>query len=362
MTNERSFELGIGTFAWAGGAPDVDSVQYYHGDQIGTTRLMTTRGAAPIQSSAYTAFGERTCDLVGRSCGPSDPNHRYGYAGAWGYQAASSDDPSDPYLDFPFLHVGWRYYDPSTGRFPQRDPIGIRGGLNVYEYVNSRPTVEIDPIGLKPRRGAGDILEDSGGGHGDETWALACQILWACGSCACMGEPGYPPGCPEREGHVPDRNPFTDFWNWFSSTPPGWTSGACFVGRTPVETPSGPINVEDLEKQMCVLSQGSSGGEGCARVVDVFEAWTTRLVYLELGDETITCTPEHPFWVVGEGWVRAADLDAGCRLLGSDGRGILVTDVVSERHSNPVLVYNITVDGEHTYYVGKSRVLVHNKQ
>jgi len=46
------------------------------------------------------------------------------------------------------MHVGARYYDPSTGRFLQRDPIGIAGGLNVYAYVGNRPTVRIDPLGL----------------------------------------------------------------------------------------------------------------------------------------------------------------------------------------------------------------------
>jgi uncharacterized protein RhaS with RHS repeats len=49
----------------------------------------------------------------------------------------------------PFLHVGHRYYDPSSGRFLQRDPIGIRGGSNVYEYVDSRPTRNRDPSGLE---------------------------------------------------------------------------------------------------------------------------------------------------------------------------------------------------------------------
>ena len=44
VTDVRSFELGIGTFAWVDDVPDNDSVWYYHGDQIGTTRLMTTRG------------------------------------------------------------------------------------------------------------------------------------------------------------------------------------------------------------------------------------------------------------------------------------------------------------------------------
>jgi len=40
-----------------------------------------------------------------------------------------------------------RYYDPDAGRFVSRDPIGLRGGVNVYQYVPN-PTHWIDPLGL----------------------------------------------------------------------------------------------------------------------------------------------------------------------------------------------------------------------
>ncbi len=41
-----------------------------------------------------------------------------------------------------------RYYDGSVGRFLTEDPIGFRGGPNLYEYVHNRPTGDIDPWGL----------------------------------------------------------------------------------------------------------------------------------------------------------------------------------------------------------------------
>ena len=44
-----------------------------------------------------------------------------------------------------------RYYQPSTGRFMQRDPIGYEGGLNLYAYCNGDPIQGSDPDGLQPR-------------------------------------------------------------------------------------------------------------------------------------------------------------------------------------------------------------------
>ena len=47
------------------------------------------------------------------------------------------------------LHFyGYRYYDPVTGRWPSRDPIGERGGINVYEFVKNNPTNLTDSVGL----------------------------------------------------------------------------------------------------------------------------------------------------------------------------------------------------------------------
>ncbi|MCP4590268.1 MAG: hypothetical protein GY842_05970 [bacterium] len=115
---------------------------FLHADHLGTTRALTDSAGALVSGSArlYTAFGEVVTP-------PTTEATRYGFAGAWGYESGAGlwgDGASAPN----FLHVGARYYAPSLGRFLQRDPIGVAGGLNVYAYVENAPTNHVDPLGL----------------------------------------------------------------------------------------------------------------------------------------------------------------------------------------------------------------------
>ncbi len=44
-----------------------------------------------------------------------------------------------------------RFYDPTLGKFIQRDPIGFADGTNWYEYVGSNPVEFFDPFGFEKR-------------------------------------------------------------------------------------------------------------------------------------------------------------------------------------------------------------------
>ncbi len=44
-----------------------------------------------------------------------------------------------------------RCYDPDTGEFLTKDPLGVRGGMNSYTYCYENPVCYCDPDGTKTR-------------------------------------------------------------------------------------------------------------------------------------------------------------------------------------------------------------------
>ena len=49
-------------------------------------------------------------------------------------------------------HYGYRYYDPVTGRWPSRDPIGEKGGKNLYGFCYNSPFGWYDFLGRDPQQ------------------------------------------------------------------------------------------------------------------------------------------------------------------------------------------------------------------
>jgi RHS repeat-associated protein len=47
------------------------------------------------------------------------------------------------------IYYGYRYYSPELGRWVNRDPIGERGGFNLYVFVLNNSLAIVDPFGLK---------------------------------------------------------------------------------------------------------------------------------------------------------------------------------------------------------------------
>jgi RHS repeat-associated protein len=83
-------------------------------------------------------------DWPGKSMWPTmERKSTWYYTESWvGSLLLHSRDPSGQY------YRRNRFYDGTSGRFTQEDPIGIAGGLNVYGYANGDPISYSDPYGL----------------------------------------------------------------------------------------------------------------------------------------------------------------------------------------------------------------------
>ena len=63
------------------------------------------------------------------------------------------------------LHYNrFRYYDPEVGRYVSSDPIGQRGGVNVYSYARNLPGWLFDPFGLWTGHAGWTATAGAGGG------------------------------------------------------------------------------------------------------------------------------------------------------------------------------------------------------
>jgi RHS repeat-associated protein len=56
-------------------------------------------------------------------------------------------------------YYGFRYYDPTTGRWLSRDPIGENGGLNLYGFVDNDGINYIDDLGQSKKGHTGPVPE-----------------------------------------------------------------------------------------------------------------------------------------------------------------------------------------------------------
>ncbi|PKO12525.1 MAG: hypothetical protein CVU39_23870 [Chloroflexi bacterium HGW-Chloroflexi-10] len=74
--------------------------------------------------------------------------------------------------------------------------------------------------------------------------------------------------------------------------------------------------------------------------------------------EWLETTPEHPFYTQDEGWLPAGDLKTGMKVRKADGSFGLVW--LKWTIYRTQVMYNLTVNTAHTYFIGEVQWLVHN--
>ena len=195
---------------------------YWHGDLIDSTMLTTDdAGDVAVSPASYTAFGERLT-AGGVPGGPAPAGmSRYQYAGGFGYESdlltLQGEDTSLPPIAL--QHLGARWYQPDIGRFVQRDPIGIRGGLNVFAYAILTPTVFVDPDGMDIFSGIDDVLDGGINGYPGGGVGAGCGLGAALNFKYRLGI-----------GSVVNRTGVIGAGAWI-----GWNTGKFIVWLTPIE-------------------------------------------------------------------------------------------------------------------------------
>jgi hypothetical protein len=138
-------------------------------------------------------------------------------------------------------------------------------------------------------------------------------------------------------------------------TPRGRAS--CFAAGTLVTTETGRRPVETIRIGDRVLAKHSESGELAFKpVLHTTVGRAKELLRLRIGDDTITATGGHRFWVSGEGRVKARDLKPQMLIHTVTGNAPVWS--VEKGPTEPT--YNLVVDEFHTYFVGDAGLLVQN--
>jgi hypothetical protein len=131
----------------------------------------------------------------------------------------------------------------------------------------------------------------------------------------------------------------------------------CLAPGTSIWTSSGVVEVERIRPGDLVLSQDSETGEVALKpVLRTTLRPETELVKLTVDDEVIEASGGHPFWVAGQGWVKARDLKIGMALHGVTSAH-RITSVEQGRKS---VSHNLIVADFNSYFVGPQKILSHD--
>jgi RHS repeat-associated protein len=107
-------------------------------DAMGSVTAVASTAGAVVERYSYTAFGKgqvMTANFADRSMSLYDWQTRF--------HGESRDEETGYY------NYGYRYYLPELGKWPSRDPIGERGGENLYAFVMNDGLNWWDNLGLK---------------------------------------------------------------------------------------------------------------------------------------------------------------------------------------------------------------------
>lgn len=139
---------------------------------------------------------------------------------------------------------------------------------------------------------------------------------------------------------------------------------ACFVAGTSVAVGYNMFKcIEDVCVGDYVLSYSENDRTvSRQKVIDTFSKEVYQTIGLTIDGGYIETTYNHPFYSpVYNCWVEAGNLRVDDYVVDSEGHFQVVQATKINNFIHPVIVYNFTVENNHTYFVGESEILVHNE-
>ncbi|WP_286929927.1 polymorphic toxin-type HINT domain-containing protein [Aeromicrobium sp. UBA7512] len=303
--------------SWTRNVEGVDGDLAITASEDGTTELqisnlhedIVARVDLAAATSGLTGYSESTEYGINRE----DAIGLGGQYGWLGTKQRSSDSVGGLIL------MGVRLYNPTTGLFLSRDPVA-GGNDNTYTYP-------VDPVNESDISGACP-------------WCIAYAVYR-----------GYKIYKTYKKVKKACRN--------------------SFLPSTPVLMADGSTKeIEEIAVGDVVLASDPETGEKASEEVTDLIVGDGVKTLVRIGSdpdgdgvtEWITATSGHPFWILGRGWVDAADIRIRDSMLSADGRAVEVTALSGT--ARVAVVHNLTVSRLHTYFVmvGDESVLVHNSQ
>ena len=133
------------------------------------------------------------------------------------------------------------------------------------------------------------------------------------------------------------------------------------MAGTLVTTKEGLEPIEEVKIGEYVLSRSEESGEtSYKKVTDTLIRSTYNICTIELENGKIKSNTGHLFMVKDKWWKAAAELKAGDILETADEQCQRVKSITVEEKGYPVTTYNLSVEDNHTFFVGKLGVLTHN--
>lgn len=189
---------------------DTSGTSYIHTDHLGTPTMMTGSTATKIWEIETKPFGDGSTIT-----GTATLNLRF--------PGQYFDAETGNHYNY------FRDYNQSLGRYLQSDPVGLRGGINLFTYVQNNPVNFIDQFGLKDNCIWGGVSGTIAIGIGGGVVAEVGRCVDGCGKvtfkrrtclCFCYGIGASSGGQAGKGDSSKDQS------GWNVSTPIGGVSGS----------------------------------------------------------------------------------------------------------------------------------------